>query len=125
MLTNLLYLKEQLIKESIEEYLKRILILIQRNEIKRIKEKTIFEYEKINENNSLKTIWRHEEDSIKLDEFNKEKRKYFKCKKMSYIRRFYWNKENLSKEKKDTLTVFEKSENENVLKKKKSQDEKL
>ena len=62
---------------------------------------------------------------MKLDEFNKEKRKCFKCKKMSYIRRFCRNKENLSKEKKDTFTVFEESKNENVLKKKRSQDEKL
>ena len=57
---------------------------------------------------------------MKLDEFNKKKKKYFKCKKVSYIRRFCRNKEHLSKEKKDILTIFEKSENENVLKKKKS-----
>ena len=62
---------------------------------------------------------------MKGNEFNKKKRKYFKCKKVGYIRRFCRNKENLSKEKKDTLTVFEESENENVLKKKKSQNEKL
>ena len=62
---------------------------------------------------------------MKLDEFNKEKRKYFKYEKVNYIRRFCRSKENLSKEKKDTLTVFEKSKNENVLKKKKSQNEKL
>ena len=62
---------------------------------------------------------------MKLNEFNKKKRKYFKYEKVSYIRRFCRNKENLSKEKKDTLTVFEESENENVLKKEKSQDEKL
>ena len=57
---------------------------------------------------------------MELDEFNKKKRKYFKCEKVNYIRRFCRNKENLSKEKKDTLTVFEKSENENVLKRKKN-----
>ena len=62
---------------------------------------------------------------MKLNELNRKKRKYFKCEKVDYIRRFYRSKENLSKEKKDTLTVFEESENENVLKKKKSQDEKL
>ena len=62
---------------------------------------------------------------MKLNEFNKKKIKYFKCKKVSYIRRFCRSKENLSKEKKDTLTVFEKSENENVLEKEKSQDEEL
>ena len=62
---------------------------------------------------------------MKLNEFNKEKRKYFKCEKVDYIRRFCRSKENLSKGKKDTLTVFEESENENVLKKKRSQDEKL
>ena len=54
-----------------------------------------------------------------MNEFNKEKRKYFKCKKVNYIRRFYRSKENLSKEKKDTLTVFKESKKENVLKKKK------
>ena len=50
MLTNSLYLKKQLIKEDIKKYLKRILILIRKNEIKRIKEKTILEYEKLNKN---------------------------------------------------------------------------
>ena len=57
---------------------------------------------------------------MELNEFNKEKRKCFKCKKVNYIRRFCRNKENLSKEKKDTLTVFKKSKNENVLEKKRS-----
>ena len=82
------------------------------------------EYKKSNENNFLKTIWKHEENSMKLNEFNKKK-KNFKCKKLNYIRRFCRNKRNLSKEKKDILTVFEKSKNENVLKKKESQNEKL
>ena len=62
---------------------------------------------------------------MKLDEFNKKKRKYFKYKKISYIRRFCRNKKNLLKEKKDILIVFEKSKNENVLKKEKNQNEKL
>ena len=75
--------------------------------------------------NLSRIIWEHDRDSIKLNEFNKKKRKYFKYEKVNYIWRFYRSKENLSKEKKDTLTIFEKSENENVLKKKKSQDEKL
>ena len=57
---------------------------------------------------------------MKLNEFNKKKRKYFKYKKMSHIRRFCRSKENLLKEKKDILTTFEESENENVLEKKKS-----
>ena len=88
MLTNLLYSKKQLIEEDIEEYLKRILILIRRDEIRRIREKTTSEYEKINEK-TLETIWGHEGDSIKLNEFNKKKRKYFKCEKIGHIRRFY------------------------------------
>ena len=121
MLTNLLYSEEQLIEEGIEEYLKRVLILIQRNEIRRTREKTILEYEKTNKGNFLKTIWEHKENSIELDEFNKKKRKCFKCEKVSYIQRFCRSKENLSKEKKDILAIFEKSENENVLKKKKNQ----
>ena len=57
---------------------------------------------------------------MKLNEFNKKKRKYFKCERVSHIQRFYRSKEDLSKEKKDTLVVFEESKNENVLKKKKS-----
>ena len=57
---------------------------------------------------------------MELDEFNKKKRKYFKYEKVGHIQRFCRNKENLPKEKKDTLTTFEKSENENVLKKKRS-----
>ena len=109
MLTNSLYLKEQLFKEDIEEYLRRILILIRRDEIRRIKEKTISKYERSNENNLLETTWEHERDSIKLDEFNKKKRKYFKCKRVNYIRWFCRNKEGFSKEKKDIFTVFEKS----------------
>ena len=62
---------------------------------------------------------------MKLDKFNKEKRKCFKYGKVDYIRRFCRNKESLSKEKKDILIVFEKSENENILEKKRSQNEKL
>ena len=57
---------------------------------------------------------------MKLNEFNKEKRKYFKCKKVGHIRRFCRNKENLLKKKKDIFIVFEKSKNENVLKKKRN-----
>ena len=49
MLTNSLYLEKQLIKKDIKEYLKRISILIRRDEIKRIEEKTILEYERTNE----------------------------------------------------------------------------
>ena len=56
MLINLLYSEEQLTKESIKEYLKRISTLIRRNEIRRMKKKTILEYEKLNRNNSLETI---------------------------------------------------------------------
>ena len=118
MLVNLLYSEKQLTKENIEEYLKRILILIRKDEIRRTRERTMLEYEKSNGNNLSGTIWGHERDPIELDEFNKEKRKCFKCKKMSHIRRFYRSKEDLSKEKKDILIVFEKSENENVLKRK-------
>ena len=57
---------------------------------------------------------------MKLNEFNKKKRKYFKCKKIDHIQRFYRSKENLSKGKEDTLIVFEESENENVLEKKRN-----
>ena len=56
MLTNSLYFEKQLIKEDIEKYLKRILTLIRRDEVKRTKEKTISEYEKTNEDNITKTI---------------------------------------------------------------------
>ena len=85
-----------------------------------MRKKTVLEYKKSNKNNLVKAIWRYERDFIKLDELNKKKRKYFKYKKVNYIRRFCRIKESLSKEKKDTLTVFEKSKNENVLKRKKS-----
>ena len=98
--------------------------LIRRNEIRRTEKKIMSEYEKLDENLS-RTTWGHERDSMKLNEFNKKKRKCFKYEKMDHIRQFCRNKENLSKGKKDILTVFEKSENENVLKRKKSQDEKL
>ena len=57
---------------------------------------------------------------MKLDEFSKEKRKYFKCGKVEHIRRFCRSKENLPKGKEDTLAAFKESENENVLKKKES-----
>ena len=49
MLINSLYSKEQLIKEDIKKYLKRISILIRRNEVKRTKEKTILKYTRTNE----------------------------------------------------------------------------
>ena len=124
MLINSLYSEKQLTKEDIERYLKKIFILIRRNEVKRIDEKTVSDYKKTDER-ITETTWEHERDSIKLDEFNKKKRKYFKYEKVKYIRRFYRNKENLSKRKKDILVTFEELENENVLKRKKNQDEKL
>ena len=55
--------------------------------MKRIEERTTSGYEKTNEK-ILKVIWEHEGDSMKLDEFNKKKRKCFKCEKISHIRRF-------------------------------------
>ena len=84
MLINLLYSKKQLIKKDIKEYLKRISTLIRRNEIKKIKERIIFNYKKINKE-TIKVTQKYKEDSIKLNEFNKKKRKYFKCKKVGYI----------------------------------------
>ena len=56
MLVNSLYSKKQLIKEDIEKYLKRISILIRRNEVKRTRKKTILKYRKLNENNFLRII---------------------------------------------------------------------
>ena len=112
-------------EEGIKEYLKRISILIRRNEVRRTRERTIPEYGKSNRNNLSETTWGHERDFMKLDELNKEKRKYFKYGKVDYIQRFCRSKENLLKEKEDTLIAFEESENENVLKKKGSQDEEL
>ena len=124
MLTNLLYSKKQLTKEDIERYLKRIFTLIRRNKVKKINEKTLSNYKKTSEK-VTETTQKHKRDPIKLDEFNKKKRKYFKYEKVRHIRRFCRNKENLSKEKKNTLTAFEESKNENVLKKKRNQDEEL
>ena len=49
MLTNLLYSKKQLTKEDIKKYLKRILILIRRDEIRRIDKRIMSDYERINE----------------------------------------------------------------------------
>ena len=49
MLINLLYSEEQLIKEDIERYLKRISILIRRDEIRRIDKRTVSDYEKTDE----------------------------------------------------------------------------
>ena len=82
------------------------------------------DYEKINEE-ITKVIWEHERDSIKLDKFNKKKRKYFKYEKVRHIRRFFRSKESLSKGKNDILIIFKESKNENVLKRKRSQNEKL
>ena len=119
MLINSLYSEEQLIEKDIEEYLKRISILIRRNEVRRTGERTLSDYGKTNERTTEAT-WEHKRDSIKLDEFNKKKRKCFKYRKVRYIRRFCRSKENLSKGKKDILVIFKESENENVLKKKRS-----
>ena len=55
MLVNLMYLKKQLIKEDIKEYLRRISILIRRNEIRRTEKRTILEYKKTS-TIDLKTI---------------------------------------------------------------------
>ena len=52
---NSLYFEKQLTKENIEEYLKRVSTLIRRDEVRKTREKTISEYEKLNEN-LLKTI---------------------------------------------------------------------
>ena len=54
-------------------------------------------------------------DNIKIRK--KEIRKYFKCKKIEYIKRFY--------RQKNVLNNLKTSENETVLTKEKSQDEKL
>ena len=124
MLTNLLYSEKQLIKEDIEKYLKRISILIRRNKVRRTNKRILSNYKKIGKR-ITRVTWRHKEDSIKLDKFNKKKRKYFKYEIVRYIRRFCQNKENLSKEKKDIFVVFKESENENVLEKKRSQNEEL
>ena len=43
-----MYLEEQLIKKDIKEYLKRILILICKNKVKKTKRRTSLKYEKIN-----------------------------------------------------------------------------
>ena len=84
MLTNLLYSEKQLTKKDIKKYLRRISILIRRNEIRRTRNRTTLKYEKTDEK-TLEVIQRHETDLIKLNEFNEEKRKYFKCKKVNYI----------------------------------------
>ena len=55
MLINSLYLKEQLKKKNIEEYLKRILILIRRNEVKKTRKKVILDYKKLSKK-TLETI---------------------------------------------------------------------
>ena len=49
MLTNSLYLKKQLIEKDIKKYLKKISILIRRNEVKRTKKRTVMNYEKTDE----------------------------------------------------------------------------
>ena len=49
MLTNLLYSEKPLTKEDIERYLKRIFILIRRNEIKRTRKRLISDYKKTDE----------------------------------------------------------------------------
>ena len=125
MLANSLYSEEQLAEEGIEEYLKRISTLIRRNEVRRTGGKTIPEYGKPDGNNTSGTTWGHGGDPMELDEFNKEKRKCFKCGKVGHIRRFCRSKGSLPREKEDTLAVFEESENENVLEKEGSQDEEL
>ena len=84
MLINLLYSKKQLIKEDIKRYLKRISILIRRDEIKRIDERIMFNYKKIDKR-ITRTTWKYKKDSIELDEFNKKKRKYFKYEKVRHI----------------------------------------
>ena len=55
MLTNSLYSKEQLTEEDIKKYLKRVSILIRRNEVRRTREKTITNYKKTSER-TLETI---------------------------------------------------------------------
>ena len=84
MLINSLYLKEQLIETDIEKYLKRISTLIRKNKVRKTREKTMSDYEKMNKKSS-RIIQKHEGDLIELNEFNKEKRKYFKYKKVDYI----------------------------------------
>ena len=98
--------------------------MIRRNEVRRTGERTLSDYGETDER-IIGTTWEHGGDPMELDEFNKEKRKCFKCGKVRHIRRFCRSKGNLSKGKKDTLAVFEESENENVLEKERSQDEKL
>ena len=49
MLTNLLYSKKQLTRKDIKKYLKKILILIERNEVKRTKKRIVTNYKKTDE----------------------------------------------------------------------------
>ena len=92
MLTNSIYTENQLNTERIEFYLKRITILIRKNEIRRLTKRenriTIF----IN-NYQLKIIQSYERDSIDINMIEsrekREIRKYFKCEKEDYIKRFY------------------------------------
>ena len=80
MLINSLYSKKQLVKEDFKGYLKRISTLIRRDEVRRTRERTTLDYGKLGKK-TFEVIWRHEEDSMKLDELNKKKRKCFKYEK--------------------------------------------
>ena len=75
-----MYSEKQLTKKDVKKYLKRISILIRRDEIRKTEEKTIPKYRKSNENLS-ETTWRHERNSIKLNEFNKKKKSTLNVKK--------------------------------------------
>ena len=116
MLVNSVKIENELNVETIDQYLRRITILIRRDEVRRGRWKP--------ENSKTEivrpVIWRHERDLIKLDNMEikrKEIRKYFKCGKVEYIRRFC--------QQKNILNSLETSKNETVLTEKKSQNEEL
>ena len=114
MLTNSIYIENQLNTKRIKLYLKRIIILIRRNEIRKLTRKEKRTTTLVN-NYQSKTTWDYKENSINIDVIESKKRreirKCFKCKKEDHIRRFY-----RIKQKKTTLATFDASENEEVLK---------
>lgn len=97
-------------KETVENYLERIIRLLRRKEI----------CWKIGENNSddgntenVKSIWNQEKDPMDLNQTSVDKRKCFKCEKTDHIRRFCRKKTLISvKSENEKTPVSEEDQKE-------------
>lgn len=84
-LVNFIKTKQELQKKSVKDYLKRIIGLLKREEVREKTEKGSLDDE---DTENIKSTWGQNKDLMELDQVSMDKRKCFKCGKVDHIRRF-------------------------------------